>query len=129
MMYNANPYNLYKNSDIDTSSNYELVSKLFGKAALNLKMAMMHIDQRRLDKACTQIVNSQIIITTLNESLDMKYNIANQFRMLYLYMLKRLREANIKKDKQILLEISDILLGLRDTWNEAIKNFKMTGTQ
>lgn len=127
-MMKSNPYNLYKNADLDTSSNYELVGKLYARAALTLKRACGYIDDKRLDLACADIIKAQIIVTTLNESLDLQYGIAHQLRPLYVYMLKRMREANIKKDKDILNEISGMLFELRDTWDEAVKRFKMTPT-
>lgn len=119
-----NPYDVYRKQDLETSNNQELVGKLFNEASLSLKRAMQAIDIKRYDVANNNIKKSQVIISTLNKSLDMEYEIAAELRKLYTYMLKRMVEANMKKDKAILEEISGMLSGLRDTWNEAIRRSK-----
>jgi flagellar secretion chaperone FliS len=121
---NMNPYELYKRQDIETCNNQELVGKLFNEASLSLKRAMRAIDSKKYDVANDNIKKGQLIVSTLNKSLDMHYEISIQLRKLYTYMLRRMFEANMKKDKTILTEISDMLSGLRDTWVEAIRRSK-----
>lgn len=118
---NMNPYDIYRKQDLETSNNQELVGKLFNEASVSLKRAMQAIDIKKFDLANDSIKKSQVIVSTLNKSLDMEYEISDQLRKLYTYMLKRLLEANMKKDKVILEEISGMLSGLRDTWHEAIR--------
>lgn len=121
---NMNPYDVYRKQDLETSNKQELVAKLFNEAAVSLKRAMKAIDEKNFETANENIKKSQVIITALNNSLDMNYDIAEQLRKLYTYMLKRLLEANLKKDNAILQEISGMLSGLRDTWLEAIRRSK-----
>lgn len=123
---NMNPYEAYRKQDIETSNNQELVGKLFNEAAVSLKRAVQAIDIKKYDVANDDIKKSQIIITTLDKSLDMQYEISGQLRDLYEYMLRRMLEANMKKDSGILNEISEMLSGLRDTWIEAIRRSKKT---
>lgn len=121
---NINPYDVYRRQDLETSNKQELVAKLFNEASLSLKRAMKAIDDKNFETANENIKKSEVIVTTLNNSLDMKYDIAQQLRNLYTYMLDRMIEANAKKDKAILQEISGMLSGLRDTWLEAIRRCK-----
>jgi flagellar secretion chaperone FliS len=121
---NMNPYELYKQQDLETSNNQELVGKLFNEASVSLRRAIKAIDEKNYATANENIKKSQVIITTLNKCLDMQYEIAAQLRNLYSYMLKRMLEANLKKDKAILEEISEMLSGLRDTWIEAVRRSK-----
>jgi flagellar protein FliS len=125
-MNNVNAYNYYRDQDLETSSNYELVSKLFGAAALNVKKAITYIHEKRLDKANLNMIKAQIIVRTLNESLDKNYVISQQLSPIYDYIIKRLVQANIKKDIAILEEIYGLLIEYRDTWCEAIKIFKIS---
>jgi flagellar protein FliS len=125
-MYNTNPYVTYKNQDLDTNTNFELVGRLFGAAAICLKMAVMDIGEKKLDKANNDMIKAQKIVINLKNSLDMKYEISASLNSLYDYMLRRLVEANVKKDITILNEISGILIELRDAWNEALKTYKMS---
>lgn len=119
-----NPYDVYKRQDLETSNKQELVAKLYNEGALSLKKAMKAIDSKRLDVANENIKKCQVITATLNASLDTKYDVAGDLRKLYTYMLRRLVEANMKKDKDILQEISGMFTELRDTWMEAVKRSK-----
>lgn len=119
-----NPYDFYKRQDLETSNNQELVGKLFNEASVSLKRAAQAIDSNKFETANDCIKKSQVIIKSLNNCLDMQYDIAAQLRQLYTYMLKRMAEANAKKDKEILVEISGMLSGLRDTWLEAVRRSK-----
>jgi flagellar protein FliS len=125
-MYNVNPYAAYKNQDLETNSNAELVGRLYGSAAIALKMAVMDIGEKKLDKANNDILKAQTIVVNLKGALDMQYEVSAGLNSLYEYMLRRLVEANVKKDIVILNEIAGILIEFRDTWNEAVKKFKMS---
>ena len=125
-MYNVNPYAAYKNQDLETNSKAELVGRLYGAAAIALKMAVMDVGEKRLDKANNDIQKAQTIVVNLKGALDMQYEVSAGLNSLYEYMLRRLVEANMKKDVVILNEIAGILIEFRDTWNEAVKKFKMS---
>lgn len=125
-MYNTNPYAAYKNQDLETNSKSELVGRLYGAAAIALKMAVMDIGEKKLDKANNDILKAQTIVVNLKGALDMQYEVSAGLNSLYEYMLRRLVEANVKKDVVILNEIAGILIEFRDTWNEAVKKSKMS---
>ena len=46
---------------------------------------------------------------------------AKDFDEVYNYLLMRLREANIKKDKDIMEEVLKHLRTMRDTWKEVMR--------
>lgn len=119
-----NPYDIYRKQDLETSNKQELVGKLFNEASVSLKRAKALIEQKDLFSANEQIKKAEIIVKTLNNSLDMKYDISVQLRRLYNYMSRRMLEANMKKDTEILDEISGMLSELRDTWHEAVRRSK-----
>ena len=62
----------------------------------------------------------QNIITEFRATLDDKYEVAQDFDNVYVYLQERLREANIKKDKEILEEVLKHLRTMRDTWKEVM---------
>lgn len=119
-----NPYDLYKQQDLETSNKQELVGKLYNEGSISLKRAIAFINDKKYFDANESIKKTEIIVKTLNKSLDMQYDISHQLRALYSYMLKRMVEGNLKKDTDILKEISDMLLELRDAWMEAVKRSK-----
>lgn len=119
-----NPYDIYRKQDLETSNKQELVGKLFNKACISLRKAKVAIESDKLDDANENIKKAEIIIKTLNNSLDMSYDISVQLRRLYTYMNRRMFQANLDKDTAILDEISEMLAGLRDTWAEAVRRSK-----
>jgi flagellar protein FliS len=119
-----NPYEQYKQQDLETSNQQEIVGKLYNEGAMSLKRAIIALADKKYDVVNENIKKAQTIVSTLNKCLDMQYEIAGQLRSLYLYMLRRLIEANVKKDKIILEEISGMFSDLRDVWSEAITRSK-----
>ena len=67
------------------------------------------------------------IIDEFRATLDRKYPVAEDFDRIYVYMLQRLFEANIKKDKTILEEVLIHLHSMRDTWKEVMKMSRERG--
>ena len=60
-------------------------------------------------------------------TLDMKYPVAKDFDNIYTYLSRRLVEANIKKDKEILEEVNTHLRSVRDNWKEVMRVNKEGG--
>lgn len=54
-------------------------------------------------------------------TLNMDYEISKQILPLYEYMNRRLVEANIKNDPEIVEEVIGLATEFRDTWKEVIK--------
>ena len=52
---------------------------------------------------------------------------AEDFDRVYVYLLQRLLEANIKKDKVILEEVNMHLRSMRDNWKEVMRINKEKG--
>ena len=84
-------------------------------------IAIMAIEQNDIEKAHTNIMKTQRIIEEFRNTLDRKYQVAEEFDKIYVYVLRRLFEANIGKDKEILEEVNTHLRSLRDTWKEVMK--------
>ena len=81
----------------------------------------MAIENNDMEKAHTNIMKTQRIIEEFRNTLDRKYEVAEDFDRIYVYVLRRLFDANIKKDKEILEEVNGHLRSLRDTWKEVMK--------
>jgi flagellar protein FliS len=120
----TNPYELYKQQDLDTCNKQELVGKLYNEGSVSLKRAIAAIHQKKFDVANENIKKAEVIVSTLKKSLDMQFEISHQLCQIYNYMLKRMVEGNMKKDVTILEEISGMLSDFRDVWSEAIKRSK-----
>ena len=71
-------------------------------------------------------MKTQRIIEEFRNTLDRKYEVAEDFDRIYVYVLRRLFDANIKKDKEILEEVNGHLRSLRDTWKEVMKKMQQS---
>jgi len=116
-----NPYAQYNTNKIMTASPQELTLMLYDGAIKFCNIAMTGIDEGDVQKAHINIMKVQRIIEEFQMTLDFKYPVANDFNNVYNYIMTRLREANMSKDKEILEEISGHLHTMRDTWKEAMK--------
>lgn len=119
-----NPYAQYNRSKILTASTAELTLMLYEGSIKFCNIAIMAIEHNEIEKAHTNIIRVQKIIDELRATLDMKYPVAQDFDRIYTYLLKRLLQANMKKDKEILEEIVSHLRSVRDTWKEVMRIVK-----
>lgn len=123
-------YQTYQKNSIMTATPEELTLMLYDGCLKFMKQANIFIEENNIEKAHKAIVKAQNIIEELNLTLKMEYPIAESLRPLYIFILERLYEANVKKDTEIIDEIYPLVKDLRDTWKQAMKNAKierMTG--
>ncbi len=116
-----NAYAQYNNSKILTASPAELTLMLYEGAIKFCNVAIVAIEQKDIQKAHTNIVKTEKIIEHFRLTLDMKYPVAQDFDRVYEYLARRLLQANIKKDKEILEEVKGHLYSMRDTWKEVMR--------
>lgn len=119
MAYN-NVASSYQMSKIQTATPAELTLMLYEGAIKFCNIAISAIENKDILKANENIIKSENIIIELRSTLDFKYQVANDFDIVYDYVYRRMVEANIKKDKEILDEVLRHLRGMRDTWKEVI---------
>lgn len=120
-------YAQYNNSKILTASPPELTLMLYEGAIKFCNIAIIAVEQGDVPKAHANIKKVQDIINYLRDTLDMKYPVAQDFENIYTYLLSRLLEANVKKEKEILDEINEHLHSIRDTWKEVMRINKEKG--
>ncbi len=117
----VNPASVYKDNKILTATPAELTLMLYEGAIKFCNIALMAIEKRDIRKANTNLKKAQKIILELRATLDFTYPVAKQFDMVYDYIYRRLIDANIKKDKDILEEALGYIREMRDTWKDVMK--------
>ena len=122
-----NPYAKYNNSKVLTASPAELTLMLYEGAIKFCNIAIIGIEQNDIQKAHTNIKKVERIIDEFRSTLDRKYAVAEDFDRVYVYLLQRLLEANVKKDKAILEEVNMHLRSMRDTWKDVMRINKENG--
>ena len=110
----TNGYAAYANSKIMTASPAELTLMLYDGAIKFANIAIAAIEKNDIEKAHNRI------ILEFKSSLDHKYPVAKDFEQVYNYLIRRLHEANMKKDTEIMEEVLKHLRTMRDTWKEVM---------
>lgn len=118
-------YAAYANNKVMTASPAELTLMLYEGAIKFCNLGIDGIAENNVQKAHDNIMKVERIIEEFQSSLDHKYPVAKDFDEVYNYLMQRLREANMKKDKEILEEVLEHLRTMRDTWKEVMKLSKM----
>lgn len=117
----SNAYQKYQQNSVYTASPQELTLMLYNGLVRFLKLACQGIEEKNMEKANNNLIKSQNIVTEFMCTLDMQYEVSEGLMAIYDYMNRRLIEANIRKDKEIVEEITGYAEELRDTWAQAMK--------
>lgn len=120
-----NPYQKYQTQNVMTASPEELLLMLYNGCVRFIKQGIMAVEEKDVMKAHENIVKAQDIILEFMSTLDSSAEIAKTLMPLYEYLYRRLVQANIEKNTEILNEVLRFVSELRDTWTEASKITKM----
>ncbi len=116
-----NPFAEYTTNKILTASPAEVTLMLYEGAIKFCNIAIVSIEHGEIEKAHVNIKKTQRIIEEFRNTLDHKYPVAEDFDRIYVYLLERLLQANIRKDTAILEEVNTHLRSVRDTWKEVMR--------
>lgn len=121
MAFNARAAAAYQNNSIQTASPADLTLMLYEGAIKFCNMALDGLQNGDKEKANNNIIKAEKIIVEFRATLDFKYPVAKDFDVVYDYIYRRLIEANIKKDADILKEALKYIREMRDTWKEVMQ--------
>ncbi|WP_248405471.1 flagellar export chaperone FliS [Butyrivibrio fibrisolvens] len=111
----------YQNNKVISASGPELTLMLYDGAIKFLNIADVAIEKKEIEKAHINIKKTEKIIEYLWNTLDMKYEVAKDFENMYSYISRRLVEANVTKDREIVAEINKHMHAIRDNWIQVMK--------
>lgn len=122
-MQATNAYNAYKNNSINFASKEQLLLMLLDGAVKFSKIGRQAILDNDIPRAHENIVKTQNIYYELMITLDVEKGgeWARKLMSVYDFITRRLTEANIKKDINIMDETISLIEEIRDTWQEAYK--------
>lgn len=116
-----NPYKAYQQNTVTTASPGELTLMLYNGCSKFIHQAIKAMENKNYQEKNKSIKKAQNIIHELMVTLDMSYEISKNIMPLYDYMKRRLVEANIKNDQEILKEVDGMVIEFRDTWKQVIQ--------
>lgn len=114
-------YQVYRQTQVTTASQGELLLMLFDGAIRFARQSKDFMVAREYEDANAKLIRTQDIINELILSLDLSVGeIANNLQQLYVFIHDLLVQANIKKDPEIVDSAVDMLVELRDTWEQVV---------
>lgn len=114
-------YQAYRQTQVSTASQGELLIMLFDGAIRFARQAREHLVQNELEQANFKLIRSQDIVNELSFALDLGMGeVAQNLERLYDYIYQLLVQANIKKDPGKIDSALQLLGELRDTWSQVV---------
>jgi len=121
VMNATNSANAYKRQQIMTASPEELTLMLYNGAIRFVTESIRAIDEKDIPKAHAANMKAQAIVREFMVTIDLSLEISQTWIVIDEYILHRLVQGNIKKDKVQLEEAKRLLVEFRDTWFQAMK--------
>lgn len=118
--------NSYKQNAILTASPEELTLMLYEGAVKFMNIAKEKMKSRDIEAIHTSLIRAQDIISELNVTLDMQYEVSQTYRNLYEFIEEKLTEANIRKTTEPLDEAIRVTMSMRDLWKDTMKAYRET---
>jgi flagellar protein FliS len=108
----------YQRTAISTQSRGRLIVMLYDGAIKFMKLALQELEAGNWAAKGQYLSRAQDIIGELNAVLDTEAGgeIARNLRRLYLFMNRRLAQASIKKDPQMIREVITLMEELNQSW-------------
>lgn len=116
-----NPYQTYQQNTVNTASPGELTLMLYNGCIKFIKQGKQGILDRDYQEKNTNLIKAQNIIQELMITLNMDYEVAQQLMQMYDYIVRRLAEANMQNNIEILDEVEELVVQFRDTWKQVIQ--------
>ena len=123
MAASPRPYGQYRQVQVNTASPGKLILLLYQGAIRSMKQAVEFIDKKDFESKGNALIKAQDIIMELNMALDMDVGgeISNSLRQLYVYMYKRLVNANLELNTDYIQECVGIMENLLEAWEVAVQ--------
>jgi flagellar protein FliS len=112
---------IYQTNSIMTSKPEELTLMLYNGLVKFLIQAQKAIEEKNIQKSHDNLIKAEDIILEFRATLKPEYEISNSLGPLYNYMYRRLVEANMQKNGEIVTEVLGYASELRDAWAQAVK--------
>jgi flagellar protein FliS len=108
----------YQETAIGTQSKGRLIVMLYDGAIKFMKLAVKEMEAGDHAAKGQHISRALDIISELNAVLDMEAggDIAENLRRIYLFMSRQLRQANVKRDPQMVREVITLMEELNESW-------------
>ncbi|HOP85425.1 MAG TPA: flagellar export chaperone FliS [Syntrophorhabdaceae bacterium] len=114
----------YKNTANITSEEDkgQLLLKVFQRILEKLDLAGSYIESKNFEKRYEELSQIRQVLEILYDCVDTQYGeISQNLKNLYLYIIKRLDEANVKNDINAVMECKSLIKTIYEGFDEAYK--------
>lgn len=112
----------YQKSSIETASKEKILIMLYDGAIQFLNKAKIAIQNKEIENAHNNLMGAQNILYEFINSMDREVapQLAENLISLYEYFIRRLVQANMKREIEPIDEVLKYLKSLKATWEKAI---------
>ena len=105
--------------EVESASPHRLIQMMMERVLAKIAIARGHMEREATSEKGRHIGDAISIISGLQASLNHKADdkLSGNFDALYDYMTRRLLEANLKDDPDILKEVSGLMRELKEAWD------------
>ncbi|MGL1902364.1 MAG: flagellar export chaperone FliS [Fibrobacterales bacterium] len=120
----------YTNTDIETADRGQLIVMIYDHCIKWCKKAVEAVDNNKIELRTKAIFKVQDGITELSCALDHDKggDIAQNLYWLYEFYNYHLSEANLKNNKEHIVQIQEMLQTLREAWMDAADQCRKSGS-
>lgn len=130
MAASPSAYGQYRQVQVNTASPGKLIVLLYQGAIRAMKQGIDLIERKDFEGKGNALIKAQDIIMELNMALDMDIGgeISESLRQLYLYIYKRLLDANMELNVDYIQESIRLMENLLGAWEQAVQETEGAGS-
>lgn len=125
----SNPYSNYQKTQVITSSREKILLMLYEGAIRFTKHAHKDLVDGNIASKGKYVSKSTAILSELMATLDFEAagELARDLESLYVFMIDKLIEGNIKNDPECFVVVENLLRTLYEAWKDVIENPRPDG--
>lgn len=125
----TNPYSQYQKTQVTTASRGKILLMLYEGAIRFTRQAHTALAQNKIAEKGKYISKATAILSELMATLDFKAGgqLAVDLENLYVFMIDKLIEGNIKNDPACLENVERLLKTLYEGWKDVVENPRPDG--
>lgn len=128
-MQNKNAFKQYQKTQVTTASPEKILLLLYEGAIRFVKIAQVRMQEKNIAEKGKYISKTMAIVSELMNTLDHKVGgqLAADLENLYMFMIDKLIEANIKNEPEHLEVVEKLLTTLYGAWQDVVNNPRADG--